>query len=228
MSKKANTQPIITPDTTAIRKGIEAFLASKDKKGNKIGLAQYGVYAFFDYYGEPIYVGQTEERIGTRIRRHLTNQRTDAVAMRVLDPQEVAEVEVWPIDMAGKTDKEIKVLLGQCEYTVYKSVLATSRLKAVLNEKDIPVTKIVTLPDSFRSRTVPEPVYSNRKHADIRIARRAGQISELAKIVTERKASKGLRRTLYQQARRLEALAKERFEQIVNSSDPQDEDSAEE
>ena len=56
-----------------------------------------GVYAFFDYDGEPIYVGQTNEMLRTRIRRHLTNQRTDDVAMSVLDPFEVLEIEVWPL-----------------------------------------------------------------------------------------------------------------------------------
>ena len=62
-----------------------------------IGNFRWGVYAFFDYDGEPIYVGQTNERVRTRIRRHLTNQRTDAVAMSVLDPFEVFEIEVWPL-----------------------------------------------------------------------------------------------------------------------------------
>ena len=39
-----------------------------------VGNLRWGVYAFFDYDGEPIYVGQTNERLRTRIRRHLTNQ----------------------------------------------------------------------------------------------------------------------------------------------------------
>jgi hypothetical protein len=63
----------------------------------RLGNYKFGVYAFFDYDGEPIYVGQTNERLRTRIRRHLTNQRTDAVAMKVLDPFEVYEIEVWPL-----------------------------------------------------------------------------------------------------------------------------------
>ena len=35
-------------------------------------------------------------RAMARVCRNLTNQRTDPVAMSVLDPIEVAEVEVWP------------------------------------------------------------------------------------------------------------------------------------
>lgn len=48
-------------------------------------------------------MGQTYESLRDRIGRHLTNQRTDAVAMNVLDPFEVAEVEVWPLwELEGK------------------------------------------------------------------------------------------------------------------------------
>jgi len=144
-----------------------------------------------------------------------TNQRTDAVAMRVLDPQEVAEVEVWAFDFTGKSAAEQKQILGRAEYTIYKKAFDESKLKAVLNEKDIPVTKTIILPKSHRAKIVPEPTYSLRKHPDIRIARRAAQAAELAKIVTERKVSKGLRRTLYQQARRIESLSKQRLDEIT-------------
>lgn len=72
------------------------MLNTEDSGGRAVGNAKHGVYAFYDYDGEPIYVGQTTERVRTRIRRHLTNQRTDAVAMNVLDPFEVAEIEIWP------------------------------------------------------------------------------------------------------------------------------------
>ena len=41
-----------------------------------------GVYAFYDFDGEPIYVGQTTEDFGTRIGRHLRGQRSDAARVR--------------------------------------------------------------------------------------------------------------------------------------------------
>jgi len=211
--KKTKAQELV-PETIAIRKEISAFFSTLGKDRKKIG-TRLGVYVFYDYFGEPIYVGQSEESLGARIGRHLTNQRTDAVAMRVLDPQEVAEIEVWTFDFTGKSAAEQKQILGQAEYTVYKKVFDESKLKAVLNEKDIPVTKTITLPKSHRAKIVPEPTYSHRKHPDIRIARRAAQAAELAKIVTERKVSKGLRRTLYQQARRIESLSKQRLDEIT-------------
>ena len=85
-------------DVAAIRAEIRKFFATKDDLGKRIGSYKHGVYAFYDYDGEPIYVGQTEEKLSGRVSRNLTNQRTDAVAMNVLDPFEVAYIEVWPLD----------------------------------------------------------------------------------------------------------------------------------
>lgn len=64
---------------------------------NRIGSFTWGVYAFFDYDGEPIYVGQTKESVSGRVGRHLTGQRTDAVAKSVLDPLEVKDIQIWPL-----------------------------------------------------------------------------------------------------------------------------------
>src|SRR3989338_2109426 len=97
-------------DVAAIRAEIKKFFATQDATGKRIGSYKHGVYAFYDYDGEPIYVGQTEEKLSGRVSRHLTNQRTDAVAMNVLDPFEVAYIEVWPIDAEvrglGKKEKK--------------------------------------------------------------------------------------------------------------------------
>lgn len=204
----------LVPETEAIRNEIELLLNTKNEAGTRIGSMQYGVYAFYDYFGEPIYVGQTKETIGTRVRRHLTNQRTDAVAMSVLDPVEVAEVEVWPLDLEGKDKAEVKLTLARAEYTVYKRVLDASKLKFVLNEKDIPATQEIELPNSYKHRIVPSPIYEARQHRDIRIAQRAATIADLAKVIVERKVKKGLRRTLHFQAVRLQDLANERLNQI--------------
>lgn len=207
-------------DVAAIRKALVKFLDQKDDFGNAIGNSKYGVYAFYDYDGEPIYVGQTVEMLRARIRRHLTNQRTDAVAMNVLDPFEVAEIEVWPIYTSLSPDR-IKKLLDGAEYTVYNKVLKASALGAVLNEGDIHKTALIKLPKSYRGRIVPSEVYENRKHPDIRIARRASTIAALARVISERDVSKGLRRTLLTQARRLERLAGTRFKEVGGSIPPE-------
>lgn len=205
----------VPPDTAAIRSEIRRFLNSVANDGMPVGNSKYGVYAFYDYDGEPIYVGQTKESLRSRIGRHLTNQRTDAVAMNVLDPFEVAEIELWPISEGGLAEEEMQKLLNAVEYTVFQKVLKQSKLNAVLNEKDVPKTSRVKLPRSYRGKIIPDPLYEIRKHPDTRIARRASTIASLARVISERDVSKGLRRTLLTQAKRLERLASERLKEIA-------------
>lgn len=90
-----NTLP--APDVRDFRRLLDIALSERDAQGRKWADASWGCYAFYDYEGEPIYVGQTHEQLRTRVRRHLTNQRTDAVAMRILDVFEVAELQLWPL-----------------------------------------------------------------------------------------------------------------------------------
>lgn len=204
----------VPAEVAAIRQMIDARLNARDAEGRIIGNATYGVYAFYDYDQEPIYVGQTRERLRGRIRRHLTNQRTDAVAMNVLDPFEVLEIEMWPLwdlQVPGWSNAERIARLNAVEYTVFQKVLVASSFGAVLNEKDMTPTELVELPASFRARIVPDQVYELRKHPDVRIARRASTIASLARVISERLVSGGLRRTLLTQARRLERLSSERL-----------------
>lgn len=198
-------------DVALIRKEIKAFFESPDDEGNKIGGRKWGIYAFYDYDGEPIYVGQTFEGLGSRIGRHLTNQRTDAVAMNVLDPFEVAEICVWPLELSHLSAEKQKEYLDRAEFTVFEKVIAASTLGAVLNEKPPRPVRLVGLPKAYRKRIIPGDIFPHRKHPDIRIARRASTIASLARVISERKVSKGLRQTLLTQARRLERLAEERL-----------------
>ena len=211
-------------EVAAIRKEIERFLNATDPQtGKKPSNAKCGVYVFYDYDAEPIYVGQTLEKLRVRIRRHLTNQRTDAVAMNVLDPFEVAEIEVYPFhDLerahADELDKDyqerMRSTLAGAEYTVFQRVLKASKLGAVLNEADIGEREPIELPPSFRQRIIPDELYELRKHPDVRIARRANTIAALARVISERDVSIGLRRTLLTQARRLELLSRQRLAEI--------------
>lgn len=207
-------------EVAAIRRELQLFLDGTDERGRKPSNAKCGVYVFYDFDGEPIYVGQTQEQLRTRIRRHLTNQRTDAVAMNVLDPFEVLDIEVYPFfDLETPTAGEdaityrsrVRETLARAEHTVFQNVLSTSTLGAVLNEADIPPREPIELPAAFRGRIVPPEVYELRKHPDVRLARRAVTVANLARVISEREVSSGLRRTLLTQARRLERLAGQRF-----------------
>jgi len=194
-----------------------------------VGNFKFGVYAFFDYDGEPIYVGQTNEKLRTRIRRHLTNQRTDAVAMKVLDPFEVFEIEVWPLPQyEGRTtaDPEAKGHLNWLEFEVFRFLITRSKFNAILNEKDpLSVPDIGYMrPPSLRGRVVSETVVDLRGHPDTRIARRAETLSLLAKVISERQVQVGLRRTLLTQARRLAWLAERRLEELAGIPEEDDRD----
>ena len=136
-------------ETEDLRENLARFLDAPFHWGDgppmSVGNFRWGVYAFFDYDGEPIYVGQTNERIRTRIRRHLTNQRTDAVAMSVLDPFEVFEIEVWPLPgLQGlpRTDADARQQLDALERLITTRAIENSQFRAILNEKDPPAGKL--------------------------------------------------------------------------------------
>jgi hypothetical protein len=213
-------------ETEDLRSNLTTFLDSgfQDPSGAPalVGNYRWGVYAFFDYDGEPIYVGQTNERLRTRIRRHLTNQRTDAVAMSVLDPFEVFEIEVWPLPQfqdSNRSDIAARQHLDALERLITARAVEESQFKAILNEKDPPPGSLaVEAPTSFRRRIVSERVFELRSHPDFRIARRALIISRLAQVIAERKVQGGLRRVLFIQAKRLQWLAQRRYEALGGSA----------
>ena len=129
--------------------------------------------------------------------------------MSVLDPFEVAEVELWPF-----WEKPGEEVLNRAEYTVYCQALEQSKFGAVLNEVVPHETEKIRLPDSMRLRILAHDPRDEREHPDIRLARRAQTMANLARVIGERKVRVGIRRTLWAQARRLETLAKERLDSL--------------
>lgn len=219
-----------TPFVQAFRVLLsEAFASIDPASGKKLGSC-VGVYAFYDYDGEPIYVGQTWEDFATRVGRHLRGQRSDTLAYRILDPFEVAEVELWPAEdvrahyaaaRASVADDRVAVkqlaedrrrALDAIEYSVYLSAIEGSTYQAILNEKIPPVSQRVDLPDSHRFPLVPEQLREDREHPDVRIARRAETLARVAAVAHERgEVSAGLRRVIVIQAVRLADLAAARL-----------------
>ena len=119
-----------TPEVAALYAGISQIFDTKCPNGKRVGDCKHGVYLFYDYDREPIYVGQTREKLRARIGRHLTNQRTDAVAMSVLDPFEVAEIELWPFWDMPESPEKVNDILRRAEYTVYQRALERSAFKS--------------------------------------------------------------------------------------------------
>lgn len=220
-------------ETQQLREGLRTFLDHKTSdpisgETFKIGDYKFGVYAFFDYDGEPIYVGQTNEKVRTRIRRHLTNQRTDAVAMNVLDPFEVKEIQVWPLPELQRRksgDPAAAKILNELEYAIFQRELERSRFRAVLNEKEPPRTRKHAIPKfTHRGSIVSDEVGKLRNHPDVRIARRASVLARLAQVISERQVRSGLRKTLLTQARRLAWLAEQRYNARGAGSPDEEED----
>ena len=157
-------------ETSELRKLLEQFLNRVienplDGKKVKVGNFQWGVYSFYDYDNEPIYVGQTKESLRTRIRRHLTNQRTDAVAMNVLDPFEVYKIVVYPLPqlegIKAKTPefKDAQKILDALEHKIYSQAIEKSVFNAILNEKEPPTPQVeIEVPVSFEGTIVSEEV----------------------------------------------------------------------
>ncbi|MCT9931448.1 GIY-YIG nuclease family protein [Planotetraspora sp. A-T 1434] len=212
------------PAVRDFRRSLDDALSQTDEAGQVWANAQWGVYAFYDYDGEPIYVGQTNEQLRVRVRRHLTNQRTDAVAMRILDVFEVAEIELWPLwDLEGtkNADKTARRRLDSVEYSVYVQAIERSRFGAILNEKIPPVSARAPLPDSIRVDLIGSEARQERGHADTRIARRAETLARLAAVAHERgEVSPGLRRVIVVQAVRLAYLAATRLAFVDGRPEP--------
>lgn len=185
-----------TDEVAALYAGVRRIL-DMESEGRKVGNCVCGVYLFYDYDGEPIYVGQTVNTLRDRIGRHLTGQRSDAVAKSVLDPFEVAEIELWPFWSLAKSDPARKDTLDRAEFTVYQKALRDSAFSVILNEGDIPEAELIALPPPVRGAILPADGRRTREHPDIRLARRARTIANLARVISERKVKSGIRRTLW-------------------------------
>lgn len=213
----------LTQDVQALRRGIDGFFRTTDGQGRRVCSAACGIYAFYDYDGEPIYVGQTYERLSGRIGRHLTNQRTDAVAMHVLDPMEVASIEVWPFwGLENSPNDEKLSTLNRAEYSVFVRLSDQAKVSKLLNEAAPTPTESIELPESYRGDIVVGDLRTRLGHPDERIARRAATIANLAQVVRERDVSLGLRQTLLTQAQRLELLSRKRLEEVAGQETPEE------
>lgn len=199
---------------------IRTFFKREDSQGRRIGRAP-GIYAFYDYDGEPIYVGQTVTSLSDRVGRHLTGRRSDAVGSSCSTPFEVLEMEVWPLwdlwPAKPPSVKKRKAKLSPYEYTVYSRLLKRSHFRAVLNEDPIRKTQAVTLPKSYRGRIVPDDLYEERRHPDVRLARRAQTVASLARLISERRVGPKLRTVLDVQTRRLAWLSTTRLKDFTEA-----------
>jgi hypothetical protein len=208
--KPPSRKALPTPFVRGFRELLSEALQSRDAESGKRLNSCIGAYGFYDYDSEPIYVGQTTENYGTRIGRHLTGQRSDTLAYRILDPFEVAAMVLWPLESARLLPKAERVAaIDALEYSVYVTAIEESKYHAILNEKIPPVSpRLKELPASYTFDLVPAAMREDREHPDVRIARRAETLARVAAVAHERgEVSPGLRRVIVIQAVRLADLA---------------------
>lgn len=214
--------PNPAPDVKEFADAVSRVVQSVLPSGVRLSAVQWGVYAFYDYEDEPIYVGQSRERLTGRVRRHLTNQRTDAVGMRVLDPYEVKSLSLWPVldfqpggERAAWPLQDRKHWLDRLECTIFDKAIRESKFGVILNEKLPPDVELLSddeIPERFDAQVVPEEVMAERSHPENRIQRRAETLSRLCSVIRERpNPSQGLRRVAVVQGLRLTWLAAQRF-----------------
>jgi hypothetical protein len=65
--RRPSRNSIQAQEVQDFRRHIEVALSEADDQGRRWAAAQWGCYAFYDYDGEPIYVGQTNERLRVRV-----------------------------------------------------------------------------------------------------------------------------------------------------------------
>lgn len=211
-----------TPFVRGFRRLLSEAFETIDVESGKPLNRCIGAYAFFDYDGEPIYVGQTTEDFGTRIGRHLRGQRSDTLAYRILDPFEVAEMRLYPLETARELPRSEKTrAVDALEYTIYVQAIRDSKYDAILNEKIPPVSPRASIPREYTFNLIPEELREEREHPDVRIARRAETLARVSAVAHERgEVSEGLRRVIVIQAVRLADLAAARLAYVEGRPGP--------
>lgn len=203
---------------------LERFFATDTGSGLKLGAAPYGIYAFYDYEGEPLYVGQSKDKDGSqtggRIRRHLTGYRADSVALCAVDPIEVAHIEIWPFyDLLGAPMPRVKETLDAAEWLLYEE-LDQRASHGLLNFRKPGEPKpgriqLVhsDLPRSFAGQILPDEIIERRSHPDVWLAQQVEVLARMTTIMSRRNTTRDTRRSCDRRVRRIAALSRRRFEE---------------
>ena len=196
----------LPPDLAAILALLESVLDETDDEGrNTLPRSARSSTPSTTTTASRSTSGKPQNSCAYVCERHLTNQRTDAVAMSVLDPQEVAEIALypfWDLEQAAVGESQlvvairrIKAILARAEYTLFQTLVAASEFSTTVPGRYRTASRNRAA-RPLRRRIVPPEVFARLQHPDTRIARRASTLANLAKVISERRVSKGLRRTL--------------------------------
>ena len=153
-----------------------------------------GVYALCDLDEIPIYVGQSEDGIQNRVRRHLTSARSDVIANRQIDVWEIAFVWAWPV--------QEKVHLNELEACLFHRF----NDKKTLMNGSVP-QRITTLgfpePEMQRVQIMEDEDIDTRQDPALRLPRQIEHVGRLVDHILNVKDSSQLRLSLVAHFERL-------------------------
>lgn len=156
---------------------------------------EIGVYALCDLDAVPVYVGQSEDGIRDRVRRHLTSARSDVIANRQVDVWEIAYVTAWPFP-----DRDnIRVL----EAHLFHEFNRTSPLMNGSVPND-PGSLDFVIPSAENTQIMEDDEIATRREPAYRLPRQAEHFSRLVDHILNVKDSPQLRRALVAHFTRLE------------------------
>lgn len=147
---------------------------------------EIGVYVLCDLDGVPIYVGQSVDGIRSRVRRHLTSARSDAIANRQLDVWEVSYVRAYPIERSRISELE--------NHLIFEFHNAHPLMQGDIPEGtgridfDVPAAEEV--------QVLPDEIIEQRKDPAVRLPRQAQFFYQLVDHILNVKDQPFLRRTL--------------------------------
>jgi hypothetical protein len=145
-----------------------------------------GVYALCDLDEVPIYVGQSTDGIGPRVRRHLTSARSDVIANRQIDVWEIAFVWAWPV--AGGPE------IAQLEAHLYHKFHAASPL--VNGSVPPPPKSTASIPPRVRVQVIPDDELAVRREPVSRFPRQIQHFNQLVDYILNTQDKPHLRQAL--------------------------------
>lgn len=146
-----------------------------------------GIYALCDLDEVPIYVGQSEDAINARVRRHLTSARSDVIANRQIDVWEIAFVWAWPVALQAQMDLLARHLFSQFNA---KSPLVNGKVLQDPGPLQFP------LPEKARVQVMADDLIIARRDPTLRFPRQIAHFNQLVDYILNTQDKPHLRRAL--------------------------------
>jgi hypothetical protein len=146
-----------------------------------------GIYALCDLDEVPIYVGQSEDGISARVRRHLTSARSDVIANRQIDVWEIAFVWAWSMSDQTQIDA-----IEQHLFNAFNSSSPLVNGKVLSDPGPLPFE----VPAKLRVQVMPDDLIVARRDPTLRFPRQIQHFNQLVDYILNTQDKPHLRRAL--------------------------------